>query len=179
MTVRRIHENGMPMKALNWAHITRAESGKCFDRWSAITPPINAPLAHPIVNRLFSAAELLLSKPKRIQGWSDFIWRALLSISVEMLKAFNLPMSSNHIVKKTMAVHGNEPIIPCRTMIWKVFTFITDLVATQESLQIEGGGRTSLLDKWNLEDEDIMMLCSYTFMYSAVPIPNYLFNSGF
>lgn len=58
-----------------------------------------------------------------------------------------LPMSSNHIVKKTMAVQGNEPIIPCRTMIWNVFTFITDLIATQESLQMEGGGRTSLLDK--------------------------------
>uniref|UniRef100_A0A0A9E7X8 Uncharacterized protein n=1 Tax=Arundo donax TaxID=35708 RepID=A0A0A9E7X8_ARUDO len=75
-----------------------------------------------MANRLFSAAELLLSKP----------------------------MSSNHIVKKTMAVHGNDPIIPCRTIIWNVLTFITDLVATQESLQIEGGGRTSLLDKCSL-----------------------------
>lgn len=28
-----------------------------------------------------------------------------------------VPMSSNHIVKKTIAVHGNEPMIPCRTMI--------------------------------------------------------------
>jgi len=56
------------MKALNWAHMTRAESGKYFDRWSAITPPRNAPLAHPMAKRLFSAAELLLSKPKSVQG---------------------------------------------------------------------------------------------------------------
>jgi hypothetical protein len=80
-------------------------------------------------------------------------------------------MSSNHIVKKTMAVHGNEPIIPCRTIIWNVFTFITDLVATQESLQIEGGGRTSLLDKCNLQDEEYF---SHT---DAYPVPQILINT--
>lgn len=37
-----------------------------------------------------------------------------------------------------MAVQGRDPTIPCKTITWNVCTFITDLIAVQESLQMEG-----------------------------------------
>lgn len=36
-----------------------------------------------------------------------------------------------------MAVHGSEPTIPCRTMIWNVCTLTTDFMAVQDSSQTD------------------------------------------
>lgn len=64
MAEKRSHENGMPMNALNWAHVIRPVSGYITEARSARSPPIKEPPAQPIAKRLVSAAELLLSKPK-------------------------------------------------------------------------------------------------------------------
>jgi hypothetical protein len=139
---------------------------------SAITPPRNAPLAHPIANRLFSAAELLLSKPKRIQESPCSNSEQLQWTEFSNLEHCNTCCPTYEFKPHCEENYGsNEPIIPCRTIIWNVFTFITDLVATQESLQIEGGGRTSLLDKCNLQDEEYY---SHT---DAYPVSQILINT--
>lgn len=36
-----------------------------------------------------------------------------------------------------MAVHGSDPTRPCKTMIWNVCTFITALMAVQDSRRID------------------------------------------
>ena len=92
----------------------------------------------------------------------------LISSSIRKNCIVFVPMSSNHMVKKTTAAHGKDPTMPCNTMIWNVRTFITDLAAIHDSIQIVCGGRIPLLTNCDLpfaQDHTVMLISGILVIY--------------
>lgn len=70
---------------------------------------------------------------------------------------FTVPMSSNHIVKNTIAVQGSVPTIPWRTIIWNVFTLVMLLTASHDSTQIRDFFFFALTFPNNGADVDVLL----------------------
>lgn len=82
------------------------------------------------------------------------------------------------MVKNTMAVHGSDPTMPCKTITRNVCTFITDFMAVQDSSQTDAALALSFSINTSLEQKGSQVtlndgLYKYILMKSSVQSFNF------
>ena len=98
---KSIAARGIADAELVCARIILPEFGRRVESISPILPPNRPPKELPITNRATRNAVFSCEKPE----------------------------SSNHIAENDRADHGNEPVTPCATIIWKDGILITDFAS--------------------------------------------------